>query len=504
MYKLLIVDDEDVEREGMARFIKWEEYGIQLAGTAWNGLEGYEEIQNQMPDIVITDIKMPVMNGIELIRKTKEDFPEIVFIVLSGYGEYEYTSRAMELGVRHYILKPCDEAKILDVIGKVKEELKQREDKKKVENAMRSQVKRLAPRAREQMFRNVLLNREDIHKEFEAYLTEAGKQFSRVFLLAFHKEKWFDYLEQFVVTNIMTEVVGKENVILVTAIRNDVLFLLDSAIFEEIRPIVNKVKKEYEKFDSRMLKTANSECGSWEQIHSLYEQVTGLLKIGEMEDGQDLWRGFYKDINREELMLINYRAIKNAESYDTVLFELYLGQVKMRLRGDLREQQEMAFLYAMNMLHEDEDHEKWFRENEFASDMEVMKGMADYICRKLEITGPGEKEEKRMRDILAGIYGNIRNPELNIQWLTKEVLYMNEDYFGRLFSKCMKMKYSAYVLNVRVELAKRLIWYFPEIKLAQIAEEVGYPPDGQYFSKTFRKAVGMSPSEYKEYIQNEA
>ncbi len=74
MYKLLIVDDEDVEREGMADFIQWEKYGISLAGTAWNGVEGYEEIQNQMPDIVITDIKMPVMNGIELIRKTRRIF----------------------------------------------------------------------------------------------------------------------------------------------------------------------------------------------------------------------------------------------------------------------------------------------------------------------------------------------------------------------------------------------------------------------------------------------
>ena len=102
-----------------------------------------------MPDIVITDIKMPVMNGIELIRKTREDFPDIVFIVLSGYGEYEYTSRAMELGVRHYILKPCDEAKIVEVIGKVTEELKVREEKKRKEDDMRTQVKRLAPRARE-------------------------------------------------------------------------------------------------------------------------------------------------------------------------------------------------------------------------------------------------------------------------------------------------------------------------------------------------------------------
>ena len=285
VYKLLIVDDEDVEREGMADFIQWEKYGISLAGTAWNGVEGYEEIQNQMPDIVITDIKMPVMNGIELIRKTREDFPDIVFIVLSGYGEYEYTSRAVELGVRHYILKPCDEAKIVEVIGKVTEELKVREEKKRKEVDMRTQVKRLAPRAREQMFRNVLLNREDIHKDFEAYLGGCGIFSKEVFLLAFHKETWFDYLEQFVVSNIITELLGSGHVLLVTSIRNDVLLLLDGRVFDEIQPVIVKVKKEYEKFDSSPLQTAVSGRGSWGQIHGLYEEVSGLFKDGKDRGG---------------------------------------------------------------------------------------------------------------------------------------------------------------------------------------------------------------------------
>lgn len=104
MYRLLIVDDEELEREGMAEFIPWKEYDIELVGTAWNGVEGLEKIKKLQPDIVITDIKMPVMDGIELIRKAKRLYPDIVFIVLSGYGEYEYTSQAMEEGVRHYIL----------------------------------------------------------------------------------------------------------------------------------------------------------------------------------------------------------------------------------------------------------------------------------------------------------------------------------------------------------------------------------------------------------------
>ena len=106
MYKLLIVDDEEIEREGMARFIDWEQFGIEMVGTAWNGAEGLEKIHTLKPDIVITDIKMPVMNGLDLIREAKKQQIEVEFIVLSGYGEYEFTSQAMQEGIRHYLLKP--------------------------------------------------------------------------------------------------------------------------------------------------------------------------------------------------------------------------------------------------------------------------------------------------------------------------------------------------------------------------------------------------------------
>ena len=117
MYTLLIVDDEEIEREGMAQLISWEKYGYKLVGTARNGAEGLEKIDQLHPDIVIVDIKMPVMNGIEMIRQGQAAYPDTAYVVLSGYGDYEYTSQAMELGVRHYILKPCDDAKIMPVLA---------------------------------------------------------------------------------------------------------------------------------------------------------------------------------------------------------------------------------------------------------------------------------------------------------------------------------------------------------------------------------------------------
>ena len=125
MHTLLIVDDEEIEREGMAQFIPWDTYGMKVVGTARNGAEGLEKIAKDKPDLAIVDIKMPVMNGIEMIRKAKEQYPDMTFVVLSGYGDYEFTSQAMELGVRHYILKPCDEGKIIPVLNKAIAELEE-------------------------------------------------------------------------------------------------------------------------------------------------------------------------------------------------------------------------------------------------------------------------------------------------------------------------------------------------------------------------------------------
>ncbi len=98
MHTLLIVDDEEIEREGMAQFIPWETYDMKVVGTARNGAEGLEKIAKYKPDLAIVDIKMPVMNGIEMIRKAREQYPDMTFVVLSGYGDYEFTSQAMELG----------------------------------------------------------------------------------------------------------------------------------------------------------------------------------------------------------------------------------------------------------------------------------------------------------------------------------------------------------------------------------------------------------------------
>ena len=116
MLKLLIADDERIIRETIFNIIDWKKHDIEVIGLCKNGIEAYDMILDESPDIVLTDIRMPGMGGLELIRKIRQTDLQIQFIILSGYGEFEYAKEAMSYGIRHYLLKPCNETQILECI----------------------------------------------------------------------------------------------------------------------------------------------------------------------------------------------------------------------------------------------------------------------------------------------------------------------------------------------------------------------------------------------------
>lgn len=121
MYRLVIADDEKPIRETIASLIDWKDLDIEVVSVCKNGNEAYDAILDEYPDIVLTDIRMPGMSGLEMIRRLREAGGPIEFIILSGYGEFEYAKQAMELGVHYYLLKPCNEKEIMDVIEKAKQ-----------------------------------------------------------------------------------------------------------------------------------------------------------------------------------------------------------------------------------------------------------------------------------------------------------------------------------------------------------------------------------------------
>ncbi len=126
--KVMIVDDEDITRDGLINGICWSKYDIEIAGGADNGMDAYLKAQELSPDIVVTDIRMSVMDGLELTRNLKEMMPFIRVIIISGYQEFEYAKQAISYGVEDYLIKPLDEAELINKILKISKEIE--EDRK--------------------------------------------------------------------------------------------------------------------------------------------------------------------------------------------------------------------------------------------------------------------------------------------------------------------------------------------------------------------------------------
>ena len=118
MIKAVLIDDEYIVVEGLKAIINWNEFGIEVVGSASDGVSGLELIEAQKPDIVFTDITMPSMNGLTLIEKAKKVIPNSVFIIFSGYNEFEYARSAITLGVIDYLDKPVTTEKIEEALTK--------------------------------------------------------------------------------------------------------------------------------------------------------------------------------------------------------------------------------------------------------------------------------------------------------------------------------------------------------------------------------------------------
>ncbi len=126
MLDVLIVDDEQLMRDGLKNIIPWEEHGFHIPLTAENGIEALELMKREKPDLIITDIRMPFLSGIELLKIITQQSPDIYTVILSGHGEFEYAQHAIQLGASGYLLKPLQKEELLEVLNKIKAQHKRR------------------------------------------------------------------------------------------------------------------------------------------------------------------------------------------------------------------------------------------------------------------------------------------------------------------------------------------------------------------------------------------
>ncbi len=123
VYSILIVEDEYLVRQGLAKLVNFTAYDMEIMGQAENGRQAWELIQKQVPDVILTDINMPQMNGIQLASLVREKYPQTHLVFLTGYDDFDYALSAVKLGVDDYLLKPFSRQDIEEMLGKIKDKL---------------------------------------------------------------------------------------------------------------------------------------------------------------------------------------------------------------------------------------------------------------------------------------------------------------------------------------------------------------------------------------------
>lgn len=485
MYTLLIVDDEEIEREGMAQFIPWDSYEIKVVSTARNGAEGLEKIAKFQPDLAIVDIKMPVMNGIEMIRQAKEQYPDMTFVVLSGYGDYEFTSQAMELGVRHYILKPCDESKMIPVLNKAFAELEEARKKNARSEKLETEARLLKPYAREQLFRDLLLGKAQASSGARQLVDELGGEQRMVLLLDFRLKCGFDSLERYVVGNMLGDLLPDGTLLMTTGVDRDVLVLADAMAESSVETAVQVLKKEFKRFETLPMLSSASRTGTLAELSVLFRQAQELLQLNMDENEPALLRPSRNAALPETVNeIFDLEALRQTGSYEELLQELAFSFAKMEAKDYRPQQRQKLCELAWKLLFEDK-----------AAPEDSLPAWADALTAAWNHPQP----DARSREIFLAIYENLPEPEFSLQTIAQQRLFMSEDHLRRIFSQMTGNRFSAYLEHCRITQARRLLEFQPDMKISRLAELVGYPLDGQYFSKVFRKICGVTPTEYRNH-----
>jgi YesN/AraC family two-component response regulator len=156
MYRLMVVEDEEAIRRGFIEQIRWENYGFSVVGEASNGREALDLIPRLRPDVILVDIMMPVMTGLELISHMNKHFPKIKSVVISGYSDFEYARKSLEYGVSYYLLKPTKDEEIRRVFLSLKESLDLVTNKDRQYEIIERKARESEPYLQEHLFKRLI------------------------------------------------------------------------------------------------------------------------------------------------------------------------------------------------------------------------------------------------------------------------------------------------------------------------------------------------------------
>lgn len=517
MIKVLIVDDEPKQREGLRAFIDWHFYGYQVVDTAASAKEAIEKYKTYRPELVITDIRMPGMDGLQLTGQLRAMDSKLHFLILSGYADFEYAKKAMAYKADGYLMKPVDEEELIDYLSKIKEQIDQEKTAERLQSASKEW-------GREAFIRSLLTG---AYKE-NANLEEEAEQLGLLWhsyqvLLLSLRQGDEEELDPAVLTGLwkrlsdMFEQTERGIVFMYQAklgvmLKEPILSVETDDVYQDIRQALEGTGTEFTASLGYKVGALRDVSCSYAAARDLNKQHffigDGKLLCPEMqkrnEPSQAAEEENCAELCKEQL----YYALEvgNKETMQSLLrrmgqsleMEGYSeGEIKRRfvelltsiLGKGLKDSPQLQ-----NLSIETSDYiAEIYHARTLESIYEKVGSFLERMMNQL-YEGGNHHEVKMMLDLIH------RNFSENLKLETLSGIFnYNSAYLGKLFKNETGEYFNTYLDKVRIEKAKALLE--DGMKVYQVAEKVGYT-NVDYFHTKFRKYVGTSPSAYRKTVSH--
>mgnify|MGYP002574652260 FL=1 len=527
LYNVLLVDDEADVLQAMKKKIDWEALGFCLAGTAENGQEALEMAEQLHIDVVMTDIKMPYMDGLTLCKNLKQSYRNMKVIIYSGFDDFEFAREAVHLEAEEYLLKPISAGDMEAAFSKVRKKLDQEYDEYRNLNRLSEYYRKSLPAMREQLVMGILEGRiagERARAMMETYEIcldspfyvvaalymdvnprEEQPQPAQLFTLSL-KDMVQDYLKnrtRFFSTAFLDQVI--------------VIFMLDER--EEIDQVLYHLdqicKMGFRVLKSSVTAAVGQICANTDALHTSYEEAVNAMEYRSiLGSGQVLYINDIEPCSEENILVTEHEfqnlvhAVKLgnrdetnaaiAQIMDSIRKEpISPGQYQLLFMELLSEIMKIGRAYKLHPNQIFGEHAGSWQELYRMVTVDELEGWLQEVCTNLRHVLRHERRDSAARlteQAKAYIEEHYKESDLSADSLCR-CLNVSAAYFSTIFKREVGMSFVAYLTKIRLEHALELL-RTTEDKTYIIASRVGYM-EPNYFSYVFKKQYGISPSKYR-------
>ena len=474
LYRIILVDDEEEVRKGIIRKIDWETLGFQVVGDAENGQDALEKIEQLEPNVVMTDIRMPYMDGLTLTSWIRQKYPSVKVLIFSGFDDFEYAQQAIKLNVTEYILKPVNVEELTQILDRVRENLDQEIEQRRDVDRFRESYLNSLPILRELFLNDMVrgnMPAED-YCRFTAFNSAVG-------------------------ITLIASVDGEKK-------QTSLIDLLGD-ICKEIKRILQvtvTIGIGYFCMDLEQLPAAYQSA-----VDALgYQEIVGTGNIIYINDMEPVSRGKLQLETRDEADLIAAVKFGTREKIEAAArsFASRMESARVHMRQQQVYQMSIINCLIRLMQQQDLDLGAMFGTDEMYGKViygnmkpeEFASVITEVGCRMNEAMNR-ERDKTAKKVILEAkqyILDHYQDPELSVDVMCRQ-LHMSPAYFSTVFKRETGQTYIAYLTEVRLDKAVELL-NTTDDKTYVIAQKVGYQ-EQNYFSYVFKKRFGISPTKFR-------